>query len=201
MKRIARAVLTVPALLAATGSAVLAQGGSAPTPAADGSAISFYGGQYLPGPGALDDKATYGLRFTFKLSPNTALEFGLGTAAFEGEEQDAGTTLEVDGDVYLFDVAWEYAWRVDKSFSPLIGGGLGFAFTSVDTEVSGPIGSLEIEGLADDSFTINAGLGARIMLGKTVFLMPAAKWRWFEQREDEPIDSELTLGVGFILGG
>ena len=75
------------------------------------------------------------------------------------------------------------------------------SFTSVDTELSGPIGSLEIEGLDDDSFTLNAGLGARIMLGKTFFLMPAAKCRWFEQREDEPIDTEVTLGFGFVLGG
>ena len=52
----------------------------------------------------------------------------------------------------------------------------------------------------DDSFTLNAGIGPVFKVGK-VNIRILNRWRYFDERDDDEIDSELTIGVLVPLGG
>jgi hypothetical protein len=118
----------------------------------------------------------------------------------EKEYEEGDFCVEIDADFTLADVSLVYIFKPEKKLSLGIGGGIGWAFASADVEVSGPSGSYTLQGLEDDSFTAHAILGPVLKLSDRVFLRLATRFRWFEGREDDEVDREITLGVGFVLG-
>ena len=55
--------------------------------------------------------------------------------------------------------------------------------------------------LHSDSLTLNAGAGLRILLGRTFYLRPVVRARWFESRDRvDDLDLEYTLALGFRFG-
>ena len=48
-----------------------------------------------------------------------------------------------------------------------------------------------------DTFTVNAALGLDFKLGGTAYVRPEARGKWYEVRDDNGIDLEVTLAIGF----
>ena len=90
----------------------------------------------------------------------------------------------------------EYFFMNDKSFSPVVFAGLGWAW--INFKGDDPDDDFAQTKLGDDSFTGNFGLGVEIELGQ-FYLLPAVRGRWFNARDDDPIDWEglLKFGIKF----
>ena len=52
-----------------------------------------------------------------------------------------------------------------------------------------------------NGFTLNGGAGLKISISDRIYLKVAGLARWFERREADDIDGEITLAAGFQLGG
>jgi hypothetical protein len=83
-----------------------------------------------------------------------------------------------------------------------VGGGAGFAFANGTGKVQTPTGTISFEDAYSDSFTLNAIVGFPIGLGnaKKFFLVPSTRFRWFEQREEDAIDEDVTLTFVWVFG-
>ena len=66
--------------------------------------------------------------------------------------------------------------------------------------MSGLIRACDSDCNQDDSFTMNVGIGPVFKAGK-VNIRVMNRWRYFEDRDDDEIDSELTIAILFPLGG
>ena len=139
-------------------------------------AVMAYGGVYSPGPGGVDDEATFGVRAGYALSNQLIVSGSLGRVSFD----------QVDADITLLDVNVGYAFRPDKRLSLVVTGGIGSAFIS--------------NGGFDDSFTLNVGFGPAIGITDRLFVRLLNRFRWYENRTDDEIDREITLGIAYRLG-
>jgi hypothetical protein len=74
--------------------------------------------------------------------------------------------------------------------------GLGWAW--VNFKGDDPDEDFEQTKLGDSSLTGNFGIGLEIELGQ-FYLLPAVRGRWFNARDDDPIDWEglLKFGIKF----
>jgi opacity protein-like surface antigen len=160
-------------------------------------ALLIAGGAYDPGPDVIDDSEIFDLRFNYSLSQKLRVGVSVGFTKFESDALPAGLTGSFDGEVVFIDLGAGYVFRPQKRFSFAVGGGIGGAFTSIDGAIQGVGGSLLFEDVTGDSLTLTAGFGMRIGLTKRIGLRLLKRYRWFEAREDDEIDSDLTLGLGF----
>lgn len=111
--------------------------------------------------------------------------------------------------------AWPEAWEVfsrgllengcsDRLTSAQTGqNGIGYAWIDANIKDSIDPGFGVCQGNrcdVDDSFTVNVGIGPVFKVGK-VNIRILNRWRYFDERDDDEIDSELSIGVLFPLGG
>ena len=93
-----------------------------------------------------------------------------------------------------------YHIRPDSRFVTTVYAGPGFAFITLDGVVAGPGGPVvAFTGLEDHSFTFHFGAGFKYDLKDNVYLRLASRLRYFEQREEDDLDQEVTIGVGWKL--
>ena len=159
--------------------------------------FEIYGGNTDPQPDDLDDETTFGIRFGNMLTENVAIIVSLGRVEFDGTSIDGMSVLDFDSEHTLLDVTVGYVFRPASRFAIAVGGGIGGSFNSFDGELTTPTFRARFDGIASDSFTLHAVVGPVIGLGSRVYLKPVVKARWFEAREDDEIDLESSLAVGF----
>ena len=159
--------------------------------------FEIYGGNYGPGPDDLDDESTFGVRFGGMLSGRVVLIGTVGRVEFDGNATDGMTSIDWNSDITLLDVTLGYVFRADKRFAIALGGGIGGAITSFDGELQTPNLRARFEDLAADSFTLNVVVGPVIGLSPKIYLKPILRARWFEVREDDEVDIESSLALGF----
>jgi len=161
--------------------------------------FGFYAGNYALGADdVFDDQGTFGLRAGRMMTNRWGIGASIG-AVSPDEKPFSDPTLsgELDAKFLLVDVNVMVAFRAKKRVNMFLGGGLGGAIVSTDGQVTGTGGTVFFEDLTKDSLTAHVGTGMIIALSKKVFLRPMVKYRWFEAREAEEIDQEVSLGVGF----
>lgn len=159
----------------------------------------FYAGNYAPGPDdALDDQGTFGVRVGRMITDRFGLGLSIGTVDPDYKALSNPTLSGVlDVKNTLIDLSVMVAFRPKSRFNLFLGGGIGGAFISSSGQVTGPLGTVFFQDLTRDSATVHVGTGAIIGLGKKVFLRPMMKLRFFEARDDDEVDQEVSLGVGF----
>lgn len=158
-----------------------------------------YGGWYMPDSDVIDAGPTGGLRIGYMASDHVALTGSFGYASLEGEEGQGENEIEADLDVGLIDLNAFYVFRPESKLSFTVGAGVGWAF--VDGEISNFQGQTISDSLSDDSFTYNVAAGPIIKLGERANLRLLTRLRWFDEREDDEMDREITLGLMFPIGG
>jgi hypothetical protein len=160
--------------------------------------VQAYAGSYGPGADEFDDEVTIGGRFGWRLTDGLIFEGGLGTVSLDGEFESGRSRVEFDGDLLFFDGGLNWIWFPKSFVSPELFGGMGWAIADVDTSFSGPIVGVDVEGAQDDSWTLNAGVGVRVRFGESPFFLDGRwKYRWFEARESDETDRELTAAFGW----
>jgi hypothetical protein len=162
--------------------------------------VGVYGGDYDPGPSVVDDEATFGARFGYLLTPRVAISASVGVADAESKFDQSTFTGNVKGDFTFLDFNAFYMFRPEKRFRFTAGGGLGGAFASFDGQVTGPGATVVFSDFTDESLTLNAGFGPVFRINDQWILRLLNRYRWFENREDDEVDQETTLGVGYTFG-
>ena len=171
MRRVTRQVLTVLVSLGAISGPPLA--GAAGLEEGRW-AVMVFGGLYMPSPGGIDDEGIYGIRGGRALTNNVVLSGSLGRS-------DIGPGYQT-----LLDGNLSYVFRPQRILSLVFTAGVGYAAYS--------------DLALDDSYTMNAGFGPAIGITDRVTARALTRFRWFENRNDDYIDTEITLGVVFKLG-
>ena len=190
----------------ATGILVLLVGSFGSTTSAkveeDTMNFEVFVGSYSPGPDELDSEPTYGIRYGFDFTEKMGLQFELSQTGADDDFTSGMVTGSFDLDVTFLDVSFVRYFKTDGRISPTVYGGIGGAFHSLDLIVSGPLVAGSFQNIEDDTLTAHIGFGARIQLGESrAYLRPAGRIRWFEQREDDEIDTYFSLAIGWIIGG
>lgn len=162
----------------------------------------IYGGNYEPAADDLDSQGTVGLRFGYAFTGHFGVGGSLGAINIDEEFDDGGSTLEVDADFIFLDLGVFYAFFDPKRrLRPIVTGGIGLASVDADASVQGRSGSVDLEGYDDSTLTVNAGFGLSIRAGDRFYLRLLNKWRYFDEREEDEVDSELSLGFAWTFGG
>ena len=110
-------------------------------------------------------------------------------------------TGQVNIETWTADVSFGYMFATNGNFVPDVNFGLGGGFSTLNGAGQIPGNNVEFRNFTRDSFTLNVGVGLRILLGRTIYLRPLVRARWFEKRIDDDIDLEATLAIGFRFGG
>jgi OOP family OmpA-OmpF porin len=158
-----------------------------------------YAGYYMPDSDVIDAGPTGGLRLGYMMSDHWAVTSSFGYVALEGEEGSGEDEIEADLDVGVVDLNLMYVFRPEAKWSFTAGAGVGWAF--VDGEIEDFEGNKITDSLSDDSFTYNVALGPIVKLGERANLRLLTRLRWFDEREDDEMDREITLGLMFPIGG
>ena len=158
--------------------------------------FSIYAGNYDPGPDVIDDDVSFGVRLGKVLSPHFGWE---GEIGYFNVEEDFTTPVpgSIDSDIIFFDFSLIRYLRVDSRVTPTLFGGAGFSSASSDVSVGG----ITFNDLDSESFTLHGGFGAIIDLGEKYYIRPSTRFRWFENRDDDEIDTEFTVAFGWKFGG
>jgi opacity protein-like surface antigen len=148
--------------------------------------LEGYLGLYMPAPD-LDDDVTAGIRAGYNITQYFQVT---GTLGFASADADRG-----GGEVDWVFTEFSFVWNIlpEEKVVPILFGGPGYAFSSSDDDL-GP-------DLDDDSFTLHVGAGFKWDLTTKMDLRFAARARYFENRDDDETDTELTIGVGWKFGG
>jgi hypothetical protein len=162
--------------------------------------FEIYAGNYDPDPDILDDDATFGLRLGHWFNKRVTLQGSLGFFKVDEEFSEGETGAEIDADIILVDVSLGYLFRSDKKrFRPVVFGGIGGSFASIDATVTTPNLIALVDDLDRDSLTLHAGFGPIFQVSERFYIRPSARFRWYENREDDEIDQELSLNFGWAF--
>ncbi len=162
--------------------------------------LGIYGGAYMPDLEELDNGYTGGLRLGYQPSEHILLSSSLGYTNLDGNTGKGASRIRGNFDAWLLDFNVWYIFRPESRLSLLVGAGPGWAF--VDSSLKNSLGvSLDPGGEGDDTFTANLAFGPLFKLNDHVNIRLMSRLRYFEQRNNDKVDREFTLGLEIPLGG
>ena len=161
--------------------------------------LEFYVGSYEPDVSFVDDDTTYGVRFASNITER--FNFGVSLGRVDGDDSftDVGAppaSGDVNYDALLLDVMFGAQFWPDNRVTGIVYGGFGWAFVDLDVDAVIEDTVIKISGAENDSFLLNLGLGAKIDLGDRLYLRIDGKARRFDDRSDDKVDLEYTVGLG-----
>ena len=168
----------------------------APAASAQGKDGEVWVGHYSPDPDTMDSDISFGLRGLNHAPNGLGFGFELGYVSTSGEATSGSVTGSLDWDAFFLDGVFELPIGHGKKVIPAFVFGTGIAFTSVDTEVEGDVGSVSVDDLDTTGLTVQAGFSVRFAIGEAFYLRPAARVRWFEARGNDDLDVEYLIGFG-----
>ena len=168
----------------------------------DVNVVEVFGGLYQPGPSILEDGSILGFRLGRAFGRQYGVYGELSFVRTDGEVDTGGIpgVVDVDYDLTFVEAIFAYYFNQHSLAAVSVFGGGGFSFASVDVSVSNMFVDETIENIEDNSLTVQAGADVTITLSERVYLRPGVRARWLEQRDNDAIDTEVFLGLGFTLG-
>jgi outer membrane beta-barrel protein len=146
----------------------------------------------------LDDDFAVGLRYGYNFTDTWGLDASVGyspnkVTGLTGGDVDLNlTTLDIDG-VYHFN-------RFGRVV-PYVLAGVGYAFADLDRELTGTANGQPVALSDDDSFTLNAGVGAKFYATDHLLFRVEGRYRYLDkivEHFDRSLNTfETTLGVGY----
>jgi len=162
-------------------------------------AWGIYGGAYIPEPNQLDTGATGGFRIGYRAAEHAALSGSLGYTKLQGSTGSGAAKIKGDLQAILLDFDAWYIFRPDSRFSFTVGAGPGYVWDDGSMENNAG-NNLKAGHVTDDSITANVAFGPIIKLGKSANLRLLTRFRYIDQRDNNDVDREITLGLMFPLG-
>lgn len=175
----------------ATGSPALAD------IASHGKVFEVWVSDYTPGASELDSDLAYGVRFTYNANERLSYAWEGGYVSTSGEFTEGNTTTQVDYSSWFSDFLVDFNFASKSKVVPVVFVGFGWAGESADAKSSGTLLTVTIEDVYQSGITLQGGGALKIQLGKNFELRPGIRWRWFEARSQDDIDTEYLLGFGY----
>lgn len=146
----------------------------------------------------LDDDVTYGIRYAYNFSDAWGLDLSAGNTASSATKL-AGR--DIDFDLTTFDIDAVRNFQMGSKFVPYLVGGVGYAWANLDDPIQGTANGRAVTVNDDNSFTLNAGVGAKYYATDRFMIRLEARYRYVDKVVDNLDDSlntvETTLGVGW----
>jgi hypothetical protein len=162
--------------------------------------FEIYGGIYNPEVDALDSDTTYGVRLGGTIGTRLALSGTLGYFETDGRISTPSATGPIELSAWLADATMAYLFIPDSRVATLaLGGGIGAAFADFDGELTTDELRITFKNFGQNSFTLNLVGVAAFRLSQRLYVKPAFRWRWYEARDDNELDLEYTLALGFLF--
>ncbi len=162
--------------------------------------FEVYGGIYNPELNVLDSSATYGLRLGSTFGTRLAVSGTLGYFETDGQISAPAATGPIELNAWLADATMAYLFMPDSRVATLaVGGGVGWAFADLDGELTTDQLRITFKNFEQNSFTLNLVGVAAFRLSQRLYVKPAFRWRWYEARDDNELDLEYTLALGFLF--
>jgi hypothetical protein len=155
--------------------------------------LEIYVGGYFPGPEEIQDEPTYGFRFGYNFTQAFNLTAALGFLRTDIEIEGGWPRDRADYEVTLVDLSALWNVNPDSRWTFVLFGGPGYSWIASDIGLGGTV--------EQNGFTVNGGAGLKISINDRIYLKVAGLARWFERREADDIDGEISLAAGFQLGG
>jgi Outer membrane protein beta-barrel domain len=152
---------------------------------------------YTPGASQLDSDLAYGIRFAVNANERITYAGEFGYVSLSGEFSDGITTTQVDYSSWFSDFVTDINFASKSKVVPAIFLGLGWAGENADAKSTGNLFTVSVEDAYQSGFTLQAGAALKIQMGKSFELRPGVRWRWFEARDQDDIDTEFLLGFGY----
>lgn len=146
----------------------------------------------------LDDDITWGLRYGYNFSEAWGLDVSGGWTATSATGLAGG---DIDFDFYTLDIDAIWHMNPNSSFVGYLVFGGGYASGDLDVPITGIVdGQAEIID-DDDSWTANAGFGAKWIATDALIIRGDARYRYMDKLVDNLDDSlgtyEITVGIGW----
>jgi len=160
----------------------------------------LYFGTYEPDPKLIDPVGTVGMRLFRVVTDPIAIGAEVGfinktDIEFEIAPPDTVGTLEYRAAFVDASLRWSPI-RFDRWVVSAFGGP-GWTFVSGRVQASaGGRPEFVVDGLEADSFALFGGASVKWYFGQGFYLRLAGRYRWFEARDGEDYDRELTLALG-----
>jgi hypothetical protein len=162
-----------------------------------GKVFEVWVSDYTPGASELDSDLAYGVRFTFNANERLSYAWEGGYVSTSGEFTDGATSTKADYSSWFSDILVDLNFASKSRIVPVVFVGFGWAGESADAKSTGTILSVSIEDVYQSGITFQGGGALKIQLGKKFELRPAIRWRWFEARSRDDVDTEYLLGFGY----
>lgn len=185
MNRMTKQILTIlaavcalsgPSLAVADNIATRIMGAESPASIQEGDwLVMMFGGINKAKPHGIHNEVAYGIRGGYALRRQWWITTSLGRSDFGPGEQT------------LLDVNVSHGFRAGKRIAIALSGGIGYAALT-DTPGQG------------DSFTMNIGMGPVIGINKRMMIRILNRYRYFEDRSEDKVDQEFTIGLVVKLG-
>lgn len=149
----------------------------------------------------VDDDVTYGVRYGVNFTPDWGLELSLGRTSTSVQNL---LGRDVDLDLTTLDVDAIRHFNSGSRFVPYVLAGVGYVTADLDRPIVGVANGLQPVRIEDDnSFTLNAAVGAKYYVTDNFLLRLDARYRYLDKVVDRFDDSlntfETTFGVGFTF--
>ncbi len=151
----------------------------------------------------LNDNVTFGARYTYNFMKQLGVQLSAGYTPTRAEHMASGNS-----DLGLTTVDLDAVWYVIPDFS-LAGhrftaytvAGVGYAWADLDHDLSGVAGGRPVTITDSNSYTFNAGFGAKYYLMDNLFVDFDARYRYLNRLVSDQGQSlnteETTLGLGY----
>lgn len=160
----------------------------------------LYFGTYDPNPELFDPVGTVGMRVHYVATSQFSVSGELGfinRTDIEFEIAGPETTGVLEYDALFVDASLRWSPLRGERWALSAFAGPGWSFVSGRVGASnGGRPEVVISGLEDDSFNAFGGASVKWYFGQGFYLRLAGRYRWFEAREGEDLDRELTLALG-----
>jgi outer membrane beta-barrel protein len=146
----------------------------------------------------IDNDFTFGLRYGYNITDQLGLEASVGHTKNAVTHVTGG---DIDIDLTTLDLNAVWNFKNSTPFVPYVLAGVGFASADLDRHITGTIDGQPVSIADDDTFTFNAGLGAKYYAKDNFFIRAEARYRYLDKvvdRFDQNLNTvETTLGVGY----
>jgi len=146
----------------------------------------------------LDDHVAYGIRYGQRFTDSWSLELSIGHSATDVTRLN-GPDIDLDLTTFDADAVWHFAHS--SRWDPYVAFGVGYAWADLDQPIAGLVDGRQATIDDDNSYTLNAGIGAKYFATKRMTLQLEARYRYYNRLLD-PVDHstgtfEPTVAVGW----
>jgi outer membrane beta-barrel protein len=146
----------------------------------------------------LDDEVAFGVRYGYNFTDHWGFELSLGHSPGSVTEL-AGEDVDLDLTTLDVDAVWHFGSL--SRWSPYVVAGAGYAWADLDNQFVATVDGQDAAVDDDNSYTLNAGIGAKYFATDRVLIHLEARYRYLDSVIDASDDSldtfETTIGVGW----